>query len=222
MSLLLRYMRLGDVDRVVEIDRLSFDSAWSARSYVYEVSESSYSHMVSLEQFAPKPEHPSPRWRRWLRTLSGETPITTSTSNGNGNSMNGSGQSGVQLVNEVVGYGGLWHIADEAHISTIAVHPIYRGRGWGEILLAAMVRRGLTLDAQYIVLEVRVSNAAAQNLYRKYGFEVAGVKPKYYRNNNEDAYDMRLDITPTMRDTFESRYAALQTRFHFTDLYTTQ
>jgi ribosomal-protein-alanine N-acetyltransferase len=206
---------------VVEIDRLSFDTAWSARSYIYEVSESSYSHMVSLEQFTPKPEHPSPRWRRWLRNLSGETSTTTTTVS-NGNGANGGSQGDPVLVNELVGYGGLWHITDEAHISTIAVHPTYRGRGWGEILLAAMIRRGLTLDAAYVVLEVRVSNAPAQNLYRKYGFEVSGVKPKYYRNNNEDAYDMRLDFNATMRDTFESRFAALQTRFHFTDLYTMQ
>lgn len=45
-------------------------------------------------------------------------------------------------------YGGMWYIAGEAHISTIAVHPKGRGHGWGEILLAGMVRRGIVLEAR--------------------------------------------------------------------------
>jgi ribosomal-protein-alanine acetyltransferase len=120
----------------------------------------------------------------------------------------------------VVGYGGLWRIVDEAHISTIATHPNWRGRGWGELLLAGMIRRSLTLGAAYIVLEVRVGNIVAQNLYRKYEFEIAGVKPNYYRNNNEDAYDMRLNLVDVgMIERFQQRFAALQARHQFVDAY---
>lgn len=61
----------------------------------------------------------------------------------------------------VVGYGGLWSIVDEAHVSTIATHPQFRGHGWGEVLLAGMIKRALTLGAAYI-LEVRVSNVVTQ------------------------------------------------------------
>jgi ribosomal-protein-alanine N-acetyltransferase len=110
----------------------------------------------------------------------------------------------------------------EAHISTIAVHPDYRGNGWGEILLAGMVQRSITLHAGFVVLEVRVSNTSAQNLYRKYEFQTATVKPKYYRNNNEDAYDMRLDLSrPGIKERFAERFAALHATHPFEDYYST-
>lgn len=176
MTLTLRYMQLEDVPQVVTIDKLSFDPPWSTRSYNYEISESSYSHMVVLEQAdAPRP---ATGLRRIVQNLSG-----------------GAATSGRQ----VVGYGGLWHIVDEAHISTIATHPDERGKGFGEIVLAAMVRRALTLRAAYIVLEVRVSNVAAQTLYKKYEFEIVDTKPRYYHNNGEDAYDMRLNLADAAR-----------------------
>jgi ribosomal-protein-alanine N-acetyltransferase len=194
MSLALRYMTLADIPQVVAIDRLSFDLPWSERSYSYEISEATYSHMVVLEM---SDERPPQGWRRWLN-------------------------SGRQ-ERRIVGYGGLWHVLSEAHISTIAVHPTYRGRGWGEILLAGMVRRSITLQAELVVLEVRVSNTRAQNLYRKYEFEKAGVKPRYYRNNDEDAYDMRLDITShEKRERSEMRFAAIQAKHPFQDTYTMQ
>ncbi|MBI5666860.1 MAG: ribosomal protein S18-alanine N-acetyltransferase [Chloroflexi bacterium] len=193
MNLILRYMTLADVSQVAAIDRLAFDLPWSERSYAYEVTESTYSYMVVLEAAT---ESSTQGWRRWLLPVNGRS----------------SGR-------RVVGYGGLWNIMSEAHISTIAVHPNYQGRGWGEILLAGMVRRSLALNAGYVALEVRVSNVRAQNLYRKYEFETTSVKPKYYRNNNEDAYDMRLALTAGARARFNDRYAALQVRHGFVDAY---
>ncbi len=194
-SLTLRYMRTADIGQVIAIDNVCFDPPWSARSYAYEISESSCSHMVVLERSEARAA-PS-RWRRWL----------------------GLGSAGPES-GLIVGYGGLWQITDEAHISTIATHPGWRGRGYGEILLAGMVRRACTLGAAYIVLEVRVSNYVAQALYHKYEFVVAGVKQRYYRNNNEDAYDMRLDLTDAgIRARFEERLAALRQRQPFADQY---
>src|SRR5690606_7459544 len=126
-----------------------------------------------------------------------------------------------QAERQIVAYGGLWHIADEAHISTIATHPAERGRGYGEIVLAGMVRRALTLNAAYVVLEVRVGNTAAQNLYRKHDFQITDVKPRYYHNNGEDAYDMRLMLTdPVMKQRIEERYASLRAQHRFIDQYT--
>jgi [ribosomal protein S18]-alanine N-acetyltransferase len=197
MSLTLRYMQLPDIPQVVTIDNLAFDPPWSARSYSYEVSESNYSHMVVLEQgVAAKPVN---GWRRIVQNLSG-TPIAEK---------------------RIVGYGGLWHIMDEAHISTLATHPEYRGRGLGELLLAGMIRRALTLKANYLVLEVRVSNTTAQNLYAKYSFKTVGVKRRYYHNNGEDAYEMHLYFdAPDFRAAFETRFSALVARHQFTDEYT--
>ncbi len=120
-----------------------------------------------------------------------------------------------------MGYGGLWNITDEAHISTIATNPDFRGQGYGELLLAAMVRRSVTLKSSYIVLEVRVSNSVAKNLYEKYEFKTVDVKRKYYRSDGEDAYDMRLDLEDKgMLSRFYERYAILHSRFAFNDHYT--
>jgi ribosomal-protein-alanine N-acetyltransferase len=193
MKLVLRYMELADIPQVAYIDRTAFDLPWSERSYAYEITEANYSHLVSLEL---TDERPSQGWRRWL------------------------GLNGSRKERRIVGYGGLWNIGREAHISTIAVHPDYRGRGWGEILLAGMVKRAITLRAELVVLEVRVSNTRAQNLYYKYEFRIADVKPQYYRNNDEDAYGMCLNLTDEdIHARFEERFAAIRARQPFTDLY---
>lgn len=196
LTLTLRYMRTADIPQVVAIDARSFDPPWSARSYHYEVNESTYSHMVVLEQ---QVDQAARGWRRLFPWLS----------------------NGAAAQRTIVGYGGLWHVVDEAHISTIAVHPDWRGHGYGELLLAAMIRRALMLDAAYIVLEVRVSNTTAQSLYQKYAFRTFGVKANYYRSNNEDAYDMRLDLTDElMIARFEQQFAAIRARHSFADHYT--
>lgn len=87
----------------------------------------------------------------------------------------------------VVGYVGCWLIVDEVHISTIAVHPQQRGRGLGEQLLQAVFRRAAETQMALVTLEVREGNLIAQNLYRKYNFDVVGRRKRYYRDNHEDA-----------------------------------
>ncbi|KXK14340.1 MAG: ribosomal-protein-alanine acetyltransferase [Chloroflexi bacterium OLB15] len=199
MSLTLRYMRNADIPEVMAIEQVSFNPPWTARSYSYEINESTYSHMVALEhsngQSAPA------GWKKLLGAIAAQPPANT----------------------KIVGYGGLWFISGEGHISTIASHPDMRGHGYGELVFAAMLHRSITLDADYMILEVRVSNVVAQNLYKKYGFRVEGVKPKYYQSNNEDAYDMRLQIRG-VRDfvpRFNERYAELLDRHGVIDLYST-
>lgn len=87
----------------------------------------------------------------------------------------------------VIGYVGFWFIVDEAHISTIAVHPDYRKQGIGEQLLKCALREAIELGARIMTLEVRISNHTAINLYKKFDFKVVGSRPHYYRDNNEDA-----------------------------------
>jgi ribosomal-protein-alanine N-acetyltransferase len=197
MKLTLRYMDFPDIPQVITIDRLSFDLPWAERSYAYEIAESGYSHMVVLER--GEDESPQLRgWRRWMPRLNGRDLQTE----------------------RIAGYGGLWSIGSEAHISTIAVHPDYRGRGWGEILLAGMVGKSIHIGAHLVVLEVRVSNTRAQNLYHKYEFENVGVKPRYYRNNNEDAYDMRLHLDrPGAISRYNERLNALKAAHDYIDQY---
>jgi len=86
-----------------------------------------------------------------------------------------------------------WVILDELHIATIAIHPDYRRQGIGELILTKALQDGRNAGTQHALLEVRAGNAAAQNLYRKFGFKAAGRRPKYYKDNGEDAILMNLD-----------------------------
>ena len=90
----------------------------------------------------------------------------------------------------VVGYAGMWVILDEAHITTIAVDPRYRGQHIGERLLVGLIDAAIDRGARWMTLEVRRSNTTAQALYRKYGFREIGTRKGYYSDNREDAIVM--------------------------------
>ncbi|NDJ55202.1 MAG: ribosomal protein S18-alanine N-acetyltransferase [Chloroflexi bacterium] len=172
---IVRQMRLPDIDEVLTLDRLSFPTAWPARTYRYEITSNPRSTMIVLEdanQAEGRPDGLRGLFRYLLSGAPGHVP-----------------QSG-----PLVAYCGMWQIIDEAHVSTIAVHPRWRGNKLGELMMWTMVRRAIRHQAVKVTLEVRVSNYAAQALYRKYGFEVMSVRKKYYRDNGEDAYNMM--VTP--------------------------
>jgi ribosomal-protein-alanine N-acetyltransferase len=90
-------------------------------------------------------------------------------------------------VKRLVGYSGFWLIGDEAHITTLAVHPDLRRQYIGERLLVNDILEARRVGARWITLEVRVSNETAQKLYYKYGFKNLGVRRNYYQDNDEDA-----------------------------------
>lgn len=94
----------------------------------------------------------------------------------------------------VIGHAGFWLIADEVHISTIAVHPDERGRGRGEWLLLNLLLEACAINPLLVTLEVRTSNHTAQSLYRKYRFEEVGLRKRYYRDTGEDAILMTVDF----------------------------
>ncbi len=91
---------------------------------------------------------------------------------------------------ETIGYAGFWLIGDEVHISTIAVHPDWRGQGLGELLLLNMLILAYAHPTNIVTLEVRQSNTSAQQLYLKYRFEMVGRRRRYYRDTGEDALIM--------------------------------
>ncbi|HWL64363.1 MAG TPA: ribosomal protein S18-alanine N-acetyltransferase [Actinomycetota bacterium] len=91
---------------------------------------------------------------------------------------------------EVIGYVGMMFTGKEAHITNIAVDPDFHGRKVGSRLLITVVTEAMARGAETISLEVRVSNIAAQAMYRKFGFDVAGVRKGYYIETNEDALVM--------------------------------
>ncbi len=153
-------MQWGDVPQVMTIERKAFTLPWSDYTYRHELLENRNAHYFVVRRVNGS-LLAKPGWLARLLKIEPKAPI--------------------------VGYGGFWIILDEAHISTIASDDQWRGRGIGELMLLAMIERGIELGAGEVTLEVRVTNRVAQNLYRKYGFEVVGRRPGYYRDNDEDA-----------------------------------
>ena len=94
----------------------------------------------------------------------------------------------------IYGFVGLRANLEPGHISTLAVHPAWRGHGWGELLLITVLAEALEIGLTNVTLEVRASNWIAQSLYRKYGFQVSERKSHYYRDG-EDALLLIADIT---------------------------
>jgi len=93
-----------------------------------------------------------------------------------------------------LGYAGFWLIADEQHISTIAVDPALRGFGLGELLVLNILYLAYEHGAALVTLEVRINNLVAQKLYGKYSFAVVGRRKRYYRDTGEDALLMTVFI----------------------------
>jgi ribosomal-protein-alanine N-acetyltransferase len=108
----------------------------------------------------------------------------------------GAGVTGVPRLG-VVGYAGLWMQYDEAHISTLAVHPRFRGRGIGARLLVRLLDEAIQRGAAFATLEVRVSNLVARELYARFGFQETGQRKGYYTDTGEDALIMS---TPDLDD----------------------
>ena len=93
----------------------------------------------------------------------------------------------------IAGFSGIWMMADEAHITNIAVRQEYRGKGIGGLLLIATIDLAHQLNASFLTLEVRTSNSAAQKLYARYGFARTGLRRGYYLDNKEDAVIMSTE-----------------------------
>lgn len=171
----LRRMVMSDVDQVVTIDKAAFSTPWPPRTYRYEIANDRSIMLVlqSSDLDSPAPLRENGVLGR-LKQYLVPPPTAAHTSAA------------------VIAYSGFWYVADEAHISTIAVHPDWRGRKLGELLLWSMIRQAMRQQAAHVTLEVRVSNSLAQNLYRKYGFKINRRRKGYYRDDGEDAYEMIL------------------------------
>jgi ribosomal-protein-alanine N-acetyltransferase len=116
-----------------------------------------------------------------------------------------------EIGEEVVAYGGVWLMVDEAHVTTFAVHPRYRRRRIGERLLLSLLDLSIARRAREATLEVRLSNLAARRLYEKYGFRPVGIRPRYYSDNQEDALIMTTEplSSPLMVERIARLRAAL-------------
>jgi ribosomal-protein-alanine N-acetyltransferase len=95
---------------------------------------------------------------------------------------------------EVVGFLIYWLVHDEIHVLNVAVAPEQRRRGIARFLLAETEKRARAADCALLTLEVRRSNTGAIALYQEQGYQQAGVRPRYYADENEDAIVMNLEL----------------------------
>jgi ribosomal-protein-alanine N-acetyltransferase len=89
--------------------------------------------------------------------------------------------------NPVAGFVAFWRVLDEMHINNMAIHPGWRGRGLGRLLLNKALAAAYALGGRRATLEVRRSNTAARRLYESAGFTMIDVRPNYYSEPVEDA-----------------------------------
>ena len=159
-SFVIEHMTIGDLPEVMAIDAASFPKPWPEPSWRHEIETNANAQCWVVRAATP----PLSFWQRLL----GRT-----------------AQRGA-----VLGIVCMWIIFDEAHIAAIAVRPDARGLHIGDALMRTCVEKAHAANCTRMLLEVRVSNLVAQNLYRKYGFEVIGRRPRYYTDNHEDALVM--------------------------------
>ncbi len=116
----------------------------------------------------------------------------------------------------VVGYLCLWLVADEVHVTNLAVHPVHRHRGIGRYLLGTLLEHCRQQGARRAVLEVRPSNDAARRLYEALGFRQVGLRQGYYFDTGEDALLMeaRLLAAPASAEGTEREPAPPLARSH--------
>lgn len=110
--------------------------------------------------------------------------------------------------NKVTGYIGMWKIFEEAHITTLAVHPDFRRKDYAQILMTQALKECYSNMIKYVTLEVRESNIPAISLYEKFLFESIGVRKNYYQDNGENAVIM---FTQNIwYDTFKNNFEKIQ------------
>src|SRR5664280_2133475 len=113
----------------------------------------------------------------------------------------------VRVGDEIAGFAGLWLMVDEAHVTTFAIAPAWRRNRLAERLLVAILDIALDRQATEATLEVRLSNLPARRLYEKFGFRPVGIRPRYYRDNHEDALIMTTE--PLLSPGMQARLTAL-------------
>ena len=102
-----------------------------------------------------------------------------------------------KVKEQIVGYIGMWFVMDECHVANIAVSKEYRRKGIATQLVNELLKLCREHRTTYVMLEVRVTNLAAQKLYAKFGFKDEVLRKNYYRNpdgTHEDAIIMSLEF----------------------------
>ena len=167
-------MTRADVRRVRDVERRAYGPARPRTNFERDVESVSGRYLVAIEPGAPPDPHG--RLRRWAGRL---------------------GRVRDEPRERMVGFAGGWLLADQLHVTTVAVHPDAQRRGVATALLLALVDAARGAGIATVALEVRASNEGAQRLYERFGLRRAGTLPGYYRDNAEDAVVM---LSPALDD----------------------
>ena len=202
-----RRMRHDDIDRVLELDRESFPTEWPPPNFKRELENRIAHYIVAC----------------WADELVEADPIDAASASGGpvsffsrlrarlSRAAEPHPERSARREEKVAGFAGIWVMADEAHIITIASGEKRRGSGIGELLLQSLISMAIRLEARIVTLEVRASNTTAQALYTKYGFRNVGSRRAYYSDNKEDAIIMSTDhLTSTP---YQELLRALRARY---------
>ncbi|MFC1937470.1 ribosomal protein S18-alanine N-acetyltransferase [Chloroflexota bacterium] len=181
MPYYVRMMHKEDVPQVSEIDREAFPSQWPPTNYRNELQNRLAHYVVVCEAREPvevpgvEPPPQNGLWRlaSRMRRLFGSRSFDDQVSQ--------------PYSDCVLGFAGVWIMADEAHVINIAVRKQRQRQGIGELLFISAIDMGLQQHACIVTLEVRTSNTAAQSLYYKYGLTQVGLRRGYYLDDKEDA-----------------------------------
>lgn len=165
-----------DLPAIILLDWMSFSLPWPVRAFERELTE--------------------PHSRMWVAETITDGPLVYASPVENGVAPFTVAAGARAVIGALV----MWVVVDEAHIATLAVHPDMRRRGIARSLLVTALRHAAREGCESALLEVRAGNLAAQQLYQSFGFEVVGRRPRYYRDNNEDALLMTLSRIVVMED----------------------
>ena len=177
-QLALDLMREADVNTVQEIEREIFATPWPRNAYYRELASRASAHYVVLRQEIQ----------------------------GDGSAQRPAGYRIADFDPTIIGYGGMWRMYDEAHVTTIGVRRDLQRRGYGRIVFAGLVQAAYDMGAKWITLEVRTTNDNAMKMYEAFGFKVIGRRKGYYTDNGEDAIVMWSDSihSPRFRKAYEA------------------
>ncbi|RLC65659.1 MAG: ribosomal-protein-alanine N-acetyltransferase [Chloroflexi bacterium] len=182
MHYIIRPMEHKDIPQVVQIDREAFPGEWVFRSqsaYERDLENPSIRNIVACTKKEGRESGERAVQLPWFKRLFGH-------------------ERQLNPSEYIVGFSGFWIMMREAHLIAIGVRNGYRRLGIGEGLLIATIELAQEVNANVVTLEVRASNVIAQALYKKYGFQVVGRRPRYYSSDGEDAIIMSTDNITSM------------------------
>ena len=205
----IRPMGKDDIAQVTDVDREAFPTQWPPTDFHYELKNRLAHYIVVCDETRtveePSTEVSGTRYSTGLLARLRQILHLSSIS---------SAGEPEQARYYLVGYAGFWVMADEAHITSIAVRQTYSRRGIGEFLLTSVIDMACELKASVVTLEVRVSNIGAQSLYTKYGFAQVGLRRGYYvdrgprGDSREDGFVMTTEAIDSA--SFQTRLGELK------------